>query len=173
MPVDPLILTNIIQFAIGFGMVFLVVVWLSLILWTFRDIRRRTRDPLIRILSVIVSAVLFIPGALIYLLLRPPLTLEEEYQKNLEEEALMQSLDEIALCPGCSRRIQPDWMVCPSCRTKLKKKCTHCGKAIDQSWDICPFCEAPAAGFHRTTTGLDQIVTQTIHNTTAEKPELD
>ncbi len=173
MPVDPIILTNIIQFAITFGVVFLVVVWLSLILWTFRDVRRRTRDPWIRILSVIVSTFLFIPGALIYLLLRPPLTLEEEYQKNLEEEALMQSLDEVATCPGCSRRTQPDWMACPTCHTRLKKKCIRCGKAIDNSWDLCPYCESPATGFHRTTSGLDEIISQPLQTTSPTKPEIE
>ena len=171
MPVNPVLLTNLIQYAIGFGVVFLVVVWLSLILWTFRDVRRRTRDSLIRILSVIVSTILFIPGALIYLLLRPPLTLEEEYQKNLEEEALMQSLDDVATCPGCSRRIQADWVACPSCHTRLKKKCSHCGKAIDQSWDLCPYCETPAPGFHRTTSGLDEIISQPLGSLAPDKPE--
>ena len=43
---------------------------------------------------MLVSVVLFIPGVLIYLLLRPPRTLEEEYLVTLEEEALLRAIED-------------------------------------------------------------------------------
>ncbi len=52
----------------------------------------------------------------------PPRTLEEEYQRTLEEEALLQSIEDQAVCPGCERRIREDWIVCPTCQTKLRKQ---------------------------------------------------
>ncbi len=58
-------------------------------LWTYRDIRSRLRDPLIRVLAVLIVALLFLPGIVVYLILRPQRTLEEEYQHTLEEEALL------------------------------------------------------------------------------------
>ncbi len=73
---------------------FAAALWLSLVIWTFRDIRSRARDPLARILAVLVVAVLFLPGIIIYLILRPPRTLEQEYQQTLEEEALLQAIEE-------------------------------------------------------------------------------
>jgi hypothetical protein len=156
--INPTFSSNLILFLSGFSVVFLIVLWITLILWTFRDIRRRTRDTLIRILAVLVSTLLFIPGALVYLLLRPPLTLEEEYQKNLEEEALLQALEESNLCPGCSRKVNSDWSVCPGCHTKLKKKCASCGKLLDLNWDICPYCENPVAGYHRNDLDFDDVL---------------
>ena len=40
-------------------------------IWTYRDIRSRARDPLVQILSALLVAVLNLPGVLVYLILRP------------------------------------------------------------------------------------------------------
>ena len=146
MILDPALLKQITLIGSGFAVAFLVALWLSLIFWAFRDIRKRTHDPFMRILAVVVSAVLFLPGILIYLILRPAKTLEEDYQQALEEEALLRSVEESALCPGCNRRVEPLWQVCPSCHTKLKKTCAHCGKLLELPWNLCPYCATPVAG---------------------------
>jgi len=125
---------------------FLAALWLSLAVWTFRDIRRRARDPFTRILAVMLVLLLFLPGLLLYLILRPSVTLEEEYQHTLEEEALLQNIEDVALCPGCNRRIQPDWMVCPSCHTLLKKRCPNCSELMELPWNLCPYCATPLPG---------------------------
>lgn len=170
---NPTLTSNLVLFLSGFSIVFLAILWITLILWTFRDIRRRTRDTLIRILAVLVSTILFIPGVLVYLLLRPPYTLDEEYQKNLEEEALLQALEEVSLCPGCSKKVQDTWMVCPGCHTKLKKKCASCGKLLDLNWDICPFCENPVSGYHRNDLDLDDLLPQNDLPALGNRLELD
>jgi hypothetical protein len=87
---DPTSLSNFMLFLAAWGGAFFAALWLSLVIWTYRDIRQRARDPLARILAVLVVAVLFLPGIVIYLILRPPRTLEEEYQHTLEEEELPQ-----------------------------------------------------------------------------------
>ncbi|MHB0966570.1 MAG: zinc ribbon domain-containing protein [Bellilinea sp.] len=125
---------------------FLAALWLSLAVWTFRDIRRRARDPFTRILAVLLVLLLFLPGLLLYLILRPSITLEEEYQHTLEEEALLQNIEDAPLCPGCNRRIQPDWMVCPSCHTLLKKRCPNCSKLMELPWNLCPYCATALPG---------------------------
>jgi putative flippase GtrA len=76
------------------GGVFVVALWGSLIYWTYRDAQARLREPVRRWLAVLVSVALFIPGVLIYLLLRPARTLEEEYLVTLEEEALLRAIEE-------------------------------------------------------------------------------
>ncbi|MEX2160972.1 MAG: hypothetical protein WD751_03575 [Anaerolineales bacterium] len=76
------------------GAAFLVALWGSLVYWTYRDATTRLRDPMQRWLAVLVSVVLFIPGVLIYLLLRPGRTIEEEYLVTLEEEALLRAIEE-------------------------------------------------------------------------------
>jgi len=122
---------------------FIAALWLSLVIWTARDIRSRTPDRRAQVLAVLVVALLNLPGLLIYLLLRPPLTLDEAYQATLEEEALLQGLAERARCPGCSRAVSSDWHVCPSCATRLRKPCGKCGKALDLTWKVCPYCASP------------------------------
>lgn len=76
------------------GGVFLLALWAALVYWTHRDAQARIREPLRRLLAVLLSVVLFIPGVLIYILLRPTRTLEEEYLLTLEEEALLRAIEE-------------------------------------------------------------------------------
>lgn len=151
-------LNNFVLFLTAWGSAFLAALWLSSIFWTYRDMRSRSRDPLGRVLAVLVVAVLFLPGILIYLILRPPRTLDEEYQHSLEEEALLQSIEESALCPGCGRRIRENWVVCPNCHTKLKKSCHQCGKLMELAWNLCPFCGAAAPGMRRESLTLDEAL---------------
>ncbi len=158
MPFDPDFLTNLVLLLAGFGGAFLVALWISLVIWTYRDIRARTRDPLMHLLSVFLVAVLNLPGILVYLILRPPRTLEEEYQHTLEEEALLQSLEEQPFCPGCERRVQDDWQICPNCQTRLRKPCTACGRLLELPWNICPYCATPVPGAYRETISLDDAL---------------
>lgn len=146
---DPTLMSSILLIATAFGGAFLAALWLALVIWTWRDIRSRARDPLAQVLAVLVVAALNLPGILVYLILRPPRTLEEDYQRTLEEEALLASIEDQALCPGCERRIREDWQVCPNCHTKLKKTCQHCGKLMELPWNICPYCGTPAPGVKR------------------------
>ena len=133
-------LNQLSTFLIGLGIAFIIVLWLSLLIWVYRDIRKRSDDILVCILAVAVSILLFLPGTLIYLILRPALTNEQKYQAALEEEALLSTLEESELCPGCERNIKNEWIVCPSCHTAIKKKCPACGNLLELAWDICPFC---------------------------------
>ena len=155
---DPAALGNFFLILSAWAGAFIVALWLSLVFWTYRDIKARARDPLSRILAVLVVAVLFLPGILIYLILRPAYTLEAEYQQTLEEEALLQAIEESPLCPGCGRRIKDNWSVCPNCHTKLRKNCHHCGKLMELPWNICPYCGTPAPGMRREHLTLDEAL---------------
>lgn len=146
MTLDPTFLSSLLLILTGFGGAFLAALWVALVIWTYRDIRSRSRDQLVQILSALLVAVLNLPGVLVYLILRPPRTLEEDYQRTLEEEALLQALEDLPLCPGCERRVKEDWQVCPNCHTKLKKTCPECGKLMELPWNLCPYCGTPAPG---------------------------
>ena len=100
----------------------------------------------------------FLTGNLVYMILRPRHTLEDEYQRTLEEEALLQSIEETPVCPGCGRRTQTDWMVCPNCHTKLKKPCLQCGKLMELPWNLCPYCSTPTPGMRRENLSLDDAM---------------
>ena len=156
---DPTFLSNLLLILTGFGGAFIAALWIALVIWTYRDIRSRARDPLVHILSTLLVAVLNLPGVLVYLILRPQRTLEEEYQRTLEEEALLQALEDLPLCPGCERRVKDDWQVCPNCHTKLKKSCNECGKLMELPWNICPYCGKPAPGMrHETAVSMEEAL---------------
>lgn len=121
------------------GMV-LVASWFAMIIWTYRDMRARSRDALAQIVVALMVAILTVPGLLIYLFLRPRETLAEAYERSLEEEALLQEIEEKPTCPGCKQRVQPDWQACPACHTRLKKPCVRCGSMLELSWNLCPYC---------------------------------
>jgi RNA polymerase subunit RPABC4/transcription elongation factor Spt4 len=120
--------------------------WLALIIWTFRDMRSRSRDIFAQILAALLVAVLFLPGWVIYWMLRPKETLAEAYERSLEEEALLQGIEEVLACPGCGTRVQGEFVVCPNCHTKLKKPCQACGRALSLRWGVCPYCGTPSLG---------------------------
>ena len=158
MSLDPSTLSNILMVLTAWAGAFIVVLWLSIVIWSFRDIRTRSKDPLARILAVVVVALLFLPGIVVYLILRPKQTIEEEYQLSLEEEALLQAIEDSLLCPGCGRRVKDVWVVCPNCHTKLKKPCHQCGKLMELPWNMCPYCGTPAPGMRRENLTLDDAL---------------
>lgn len=114
--------------------------WLGLALWTWRDMRARSRDRLAAVAATAMVGVLFIFGLILYLLLRPRETLAEAYERSLEEEALLHSIEEKPVCPGCSRIVNPEWQVCPYCYTRLKRPCVACNQLLDLNWAVCPWC---------------------------------
>lgn len=140
MILDNLQIGNTIYILAVWASALTVVLWLGLVFWTVRDMRARSGSVLMRFLAACLVLFFFLPGMLVYLLLRPRRTLEEDFQMTLEEEALLQSIEEAPACPGCGRRIKDDWIVCPGCHTKLRKICTHCNRLLDLPWNICPFC---------------------------------
>jgi hypothetical protein len=149
MILDPTTLSSLVRIVAAVAAMLLVVIWFSLVVWVFRDIRSRTRDPLVRILAVIMVALLNLPGILVYWILRPQRTLEEDFQHSLEEEALLQTIEDNPLCPGCNRKLQPDWVVCPNCHTQVKKTCQNCGHSLELPWNICPYCATPTPDSRR------------------------
>lgn len=117
--------------------------WISMIIWAFRDMRSRSRDIFAQAMAALVVGALNVPGLLVYLILRPQETLAEQYERALEEEALLQEIENKQVCAGCGHQTRDDWRLCPYCHTKLKKLCSGCDKLLDLPWAVCPYCETP------------------------------
>ena len=124
----------------------LLLLWLSLIVWVYRDIRDRTRDLGLQVLAVFVVMMFFpgfnLPGLALYLMMRPRETLEEAYSRSLEEEALLREIGDEGLCPSCRRFVERSWRICPFCQTQLKDTCDQCKQLLSFNWVVCPYCTA-------------------------------
>jgi RNA polymerase subunit RPABC4/transcription elongation factor Spt4 len=127
---------------------YFVAFWFSLIVWTFRDVRARSRDLFTQALGtllVVPPPPLDVAGLVLYLILRPRETLSESYERSLEEEALLQGIEDVDICPACKQLIEREYIVCPQCYTQLRKKCPDCGRLMELSWTVCPFCGGKVA----------------------------
>ena len=114
--------------------------WLSLVIWAFRDMRLRSRDPFAQIFAGLLVAVIPFIGVFIYMILRPPEMLTDKYERALEEEALLQEIEERPRCPKCARLVEESWAMCPACHTELKTQCQACYSLLELSWSRCPHC---------------------------------
>jgi hypothetical protein len=123
---------------------FLVVVWIALIAWTFLDARRRIKDPVLVACATGASLFPFV-GSIVYSILRPPEFLEDAKERQLEiraSELRVRQLEEQS-CPNCSFPIERTYLRCPNCRARVKDPCENCEKPIDPRWVVCPYCEMP------------------------------
>jgi RNA polymerase subunit RPABC4/transcription elongation factor Spt4 len=129
-----------------------LLLWLSIIVWVYRDIRERTRDLGLQVLAVFVVMMFFpvfnIPGLALYLMLRPRETLEEAYARSLEEEALLREIGDEGMCPSCRRFVERTWRICPFCATQLKDICSRCEQLLSFNWVACPYCGTERRGLN-------------------------
>lgn len=139
-------LETLFQYMVAAFGAFLAALWVSLAIWTLRDIRSRTQDKLIHVLATAIVTVLGPPGMVVYWILRPAHTIDEMYQRTLEEEALLSEIEQSSVCPGCGARTQTDWQICPNCHTRQRKPCHRCGRLMELPWQICPYCSTPIPG---------------------------
>ena len=129
-----------LQILLALGGAYLIATWFVLAVWTFRDIESRSKSVVTQVFSTLLVVLFWVPGLLLYWLLRPKETLDEAYQRSLEEEYLLQDLEEMPLCPTCNHLVQDEWQICPHCATQLREPCSNCGQLIDLKWEICPYC---------------------------------
>ena len=75
-----------------------------------------------------------LPGFLVYLLMRTP---------------------RLRTCPSCGTPIHDDYVVCPTCQTRVGLGCPGCHRRVEPAWVVCPYCQrdltpaerrAPVAG---------------------------
>ena len=126
---------------------FVVVLYLSLIYWTYADARRRITDPMLIGCGVAASVMFPFVGSIIYMVVRPPEYLEDVHERELETQAAHGRLRELEglQCPHCEDRIERDYLRCPNCLRKLRERCVSCSRPLEPAWTICPYCETEVA----------------------------
>jgi RNA polymerase subunit RPABC4/transcription elongation factor Spt4 len=101
---------------------------------------------------ILFTPIFFVFAYWIYKLVRPHEKIGETWERNLAEEALLAEVESIHHCPTCERRIDDEWIICPTCRTRLKRVCPNCSRLVGMDWSLCAWCgkdferrEVPAA----------------------------
>ncbi|MFZ4662249.1 MAG: zinc ribbon domain-containing protein [Caldilineaceae bacterium] len=119
---------------------FLFAFWIAMGIWTFNDIRARSRDWLAILLACVLVLIFPIVGLVLYLMIRPKQTLAEVYDRALEEEALLREIEETLACPTCGVPVKENWVYCPTCHHQLQHACINCKQLVRNEWEICVYC---------------------------------
>jgi RNA polymerase subunit RPABC4/transcription elongation factor Spt4 len=126
------------------AIVYLTVMYVAVAFWVVRDARRRSESWLFALFAGLLGLGLPFFGVLLYLIIRPPRTLDEERALQLEEQALAEEeiteTPTVRPCPKCGREIEQDFVICPYCRTQFARRCGSCGKWLRLGWHVCPYC---------------------------------
>lgn len=134
----------VVQLGLQAIAVYFVILWLAAAYWAFRDMQLRTDNPILPYFAaslIIVFTPVFFPFAVIvYRIVRPQERIGEIYERNLAEEALLAEVEAIHTCPTCARRVQDEWIICPTCRTRLNRVCPNCGRLVGLDWSLCAWC---------------------------------
>jgi RNA polymerase subunit RPABC4/transcription elongation factor Spt4 len=134
----------IVQLAIQAIVLYFVILWLAAAFWAFRDMQLRTENPVLPYVAaamiVLFTPVLFPFGIIVYRIIRPQEKIGEIYERNLAEEALLAEVETIRTCPACARRVNEEWIICPTCRTRLNRVCANCGRLVGLDWSLCAWC---------------------------------
>jgi hypothetical protein len=148
--------SQIVQLGIRAIFVYLVIIWLASAYWAFRDMQQRSDNPILPYVAaagiILFTPVFFIFAVWVYKIVRPHEKVGEVWERNLAEEALLAEVESIHHCPTCEKRIDDEWIICPNCRTRLKRVCPNCSRLVGMDWSLCAWCgkdferrEVPAA----------------------------
>src|SRR5881275_1800745 len=83
-----------LNLAANLMILFLVVIWLALVYWTYADARRRIADPMLIGCAAAASLFPFI-GTIVYMIVRPPEYLDDVRERDLEMQAAEARLAEV------------------------------------------------------------------------------
>jgi RNA polymerase subunit RPABC4/transcription elongation factor Spt4 len=135
---------QLIQIGFRATAVYVVVLWLAAAYWAFRDLQSRTDNPIVPYfassLIILFTPVFFVLGIVVYRIVRPNERIGEVNERSLAEEALLNEVETVAHCAGCGRRVHEEWLICPTCRTRLQRVCPNCTRLVGLDWALCAWC---------------------------------
>ena len=134
----------VIKLGIQLAVIYWVILWLAASYWAFRDMQQRTANPVAPYLAA-AGIILFTPfffffAVWVYKIIRPHEKIGEVWERNLAEEALLAEVESIHHCPTCDRRVNEEWIICPTCRTRLNRVCPNCSRLVGLDWSLCAWC---------------------------------
>jgi predicted RNA-binding Zn-ribbon protein involved in translation (DUF1610 family) len=102
----------------------LLVLWIMVIVWVYRDAERRGMNGMLWALLVLIGNLV---GLLIYLIVR-------------SERAPAKRSVQTTACPSCKKTVEAAFVFCPNCGARLQAVCPSCNKPVESSWRVCPHC---------------------------------
>jgi RNA polymerase subunit RPABC4/transcription elongation factor Spt4 len=124
--------------------IYIVILWIATAYWAFRDMQQRSDNAILPYLVaagiILFTPFLFIFAVWVYKIVRPHEKIGEVWERNLAEEALLAEVEAIRHCPTCERRVDDEWIICPSCRTRLNRVCPNCSRLVGLDWSLCAWC---------------------------------
>jgi RNA polymerase subunit RPABC4/transcription elongation factor Spt4 len=150
-------LLDVLKWVFG---IYIVLLWMATVIWTYRDIHARHEEALLQVLAVSMALLIPFAGLGVYMMLRPRQTISDRYERSLEEEYLRHDIEEQFVCPQCQRGIDHEFILCPHCHTALRRRCISCDHVIDLTWSICPYCGDDGSGLVGRTTQIRMRDTQ-------------
>jgi len=102
----------------------LLVIWIMVIFWVYRDAERRGLNGLLWALLVFIGNLI---ALIIYLIIRT-------------ERAPNGNVVASKNCPHCEKSISGGYTYCPHCGKSLKNLCPKCEKEVNKEWVVCPHC---------------------------------
>lgn len=141
-------MTPEVQSALSAMVAMLVILYILVVVWVARDANQRGTTWWLWAIVALVPVV----GLVAYLLLRPQLLEVDREEQELEVAVKQRQLMKYGECAKCGYPVEAEYVICPSCHSRLKNLCSHCGHALDPSWDVCPYC-ATAVGSGRSYSG--------------------
>jgi RNA polymerase subunit RPABC4/transcription elongation factor Spt4 len=123
---------------------YFILLWAATAYWAYRDLQTRTTNPIAPYLAaaliIIFTPVFFLFGVIVYRILRPNETVAEANERALAEEAMMVEIEAQPHCANCGRQVHEDWIICPTCRNRLRRVCPNCSRLVELDWSLCAWC---------------------------------
>jgi endogenous inhibitor of DNA gyrase (YacG/DUF329 family) len=103
----------------------LLIIWIFVIIWVYRDAERRGMNGVLWALLVLIGNII---GLLIYLIVRSGSIVSPKVEQTTQA------------CPSCQKRVDSAFVFCPYCAARLHAVCPECGKPTEENWKACPHC---------------------------------
>lgn len=105
---------------------FMLVLWIAVILWIYRDAESRGMNGLLWALLVFIGNLI---ALIVYLIVR------SETDRNRSAPSRIS-------CPDCDKSIEGQYAYCPYCGAAVRNVCPSCNTELQRDWVVCPKCGA-------------------------------
>lgn len=136
--------SDVVQLGLRAILFYIALLWLATAFWAYRDMQQRTTNPVAPYLSatliILFTPVFFLFAYFLYKIVRPKETVAEANERALAEEAMLVEIESQPHCANCSRPVHEEWIICPTCRNRLRRVCPNCSRLVELDWSLCAWC---------------------------------